>query len=249
MIGIGTISALLMAAKLALGEDAWNSLFPARVVLPGTLSVGLIVSLFIVNSARNARLRRRALIAQVADQQDQFNTRSIGPLIDALYLDDAKTREIAIAALTEILPTLKASDTALLNESQRARLCYLISVSVDNPLHKDVRALFRPADTRAIAFRVAILQAFEQVGDSNALAVVERLARGETKTAGESLIREAALACLPALQMRTQCEDRSRTLLRAAGAEANHEVALLRPVDGQHEVEPEKLLRSSQQDT
>ena len=218
--------------------------FPAHVVLSGTLSVGLILSLFIVNSARKPRLRRRTLTARIADQYD---VRSVGPLIDALHLDDAKTREIAIAALTDLLPCLKASDTALLDESQRAKLCHLLSVPVENPLHKDVRALFQPADSRAIAFRVAILQAFEQVGDSKALPVV-RLAKVKRKTEGEKRIQEAAQACMPALQLRADCEGRSRTLLRAANAAASHEDTLLRPAGGQQKAEPEKLLRPSQRE-
>ncbi|HLK56104.1 MAG TPA: hypothetical protein VKU00_06055 [Chthonomonadaceae bacterium] len=119
---------------------------------------------------------------------------------------------------------------------------------VENPLHKDVRALFRPADSRAIAFRVAILQAFAQVGDSKALPVVERLAKGETKTEGEKRIQEAAQACMPALQLRADCAGHSRTLLCAANAAASHEDTLLRPAGGQQKAEPEKLLRPSQRD-
>jgi hypothetical protein len=242
--GVSAFAALMIVVKSLLGEERWEALLPAHIIVSGTMSLLLILSFFIVYSVGKPRRRQRKLTAQVADQYD---VRSIGPLIDALYLDDPQTREIAITALTERLPHLKASDADLLDEAQRARLCYLLSVPIENPLHKDVRRLFRPADSRAIAFRVAILQAFAQVGDSKTLPFVERLAKGEARTEGEKRLQEAAQDCLPALQLRVKLESHSRTLLRAAHALTGTET-LLRPATGRPDTDPQSLLRPGPQE-
>jgi hypothetical protein len=177
---------------------------------------------------------------------EQGDMRSIGPLVDALHLDDGMTREIAFAALIDLLPRLKASDAALLNEAQRAKLCQLLSLPVENPLYKDIRGLFRPANNKAVDFRVAIRQAFAQVGDSKALGVVERLATREAKTEGERRIQEAAEACLPALQTRADLERSSQTLLRASMPSSDASDTLLRPATGTQDSAPEQLLRASE---
>ncbi len=166
-------------------------------------------------------------------------------LIDALKLDDLKTREIAQDALISVLPRLQASDAALLNDAQRAKLCHILSLPVENPLFKDVRYLFQPARNSAIDIRIAILQAFEQVGDSKALSVVERLAKREAGSAGEKRIQEAANQCLPALQLRTEEQRSSQTLLRAADASSAATDTLLRATTGTQDVQTEQLLRPS----
>src|SRR5205085_7757478 len=112
-----------------------------------------------------------------------------GPLIDAwggaLATGDRATKDLAARALVERLPQLKASDAGLLDRVHRDRLCLLLGIYVENPLYKDLQNLFRPNSDLAVDLRVAILQAFAQIGDSKALPVVERLARGEARTTGE----------------------------------------------------------------
>jgi len=224
--GLSLFGALMIAVKLVCDTETWNAFIPAQCILSGTVSFGLIGSLFAVNSARKPRHRRRTLALRVADQYD---VRSIGPLIDALNLDDAQTREIAAVALTDRLPHLGEDDDARLTESQRTRLCHLLSLPVESPLHKDIRALFRPADSRAIDFRVAILRALEKVGDSKAIPIVRQLATRKPGTPGERRIREAAITCLSALELRAEQLRSRRTLLRASHPNAAAPDTLLRP--------------------
>lgn len=204
--------------------------------------VSSLLVLLSLSSDRRRRQRHRHLTVNVVKQHE---VRSIGPLIDALKLDDIKAREIAQDALTSLLPRLRASDTSLLNAAQRANLCQLLSLPVENPLFKDVRDLFRPAKNREIDIRVAILQAFEQVGDSKALSVVERLAKRDVKTVGEKRIQEAAKQCLPALQLRAEEQRSSQTLLRAADVSSRATDTLLRAATGMQEAQSEQLLRPS----
>lgn len=80
----------------------------------------------------------------------------------------------------------------------------------------------------AIAIRIAILQAVEQVSDSKALSLVERLTQREAVSAGEKRIQEAAKQCLPALQLRAEEQRSSQTLLRVADASTTSKDTLLR---------------------
>lgn len=241
--GLSVFGALMIAGKSLFGEDRWYTLLTPQVACSVLLSIGLILSLAMVTSASKPRKRRRALTAQVAEQDD---IRAIGPLIDALHLDDAMTREVAIDALTKLLPRLQASDAALLNTSQRAKLCFLLSLPMESPLYKDLRAIFHPADSRAVAFRIAILRAFKQIGDSKALSIVKQVAAWDPKTQGEKEVKETAVACLPAMQKRIEQVKSSQTLLRASHPSAAASDTLLRAATGNQEVAPGELLRASE---
>jgi hypothetical protein len=235
-IAIGT---LFIAGKFVFGEERWRAFLPQTLVA-SLLGVLFILSLIAVNSTRGPRRRRRNLTAVVAAYDD---IRSIGPLIDALSMGDAQSREIAIDALIGLLPLLKASDSALLNGAQRAKLRFFLGVPVDKTLHKDLNALFRPASNRAIEFRIAILRALEQVGDIKALPIVQNLANGKPKTDGEGRIHEAAKACLPAIQMRCDEVRTSQTLMRPSDPGHVDDETLLRPLSGPPAANPEELLR------
>ena len=230
----------LMAAFMLQRYAATALASPAFIV--GFVAVLFLLAIFSLPSARRQHQRRRRLTATVAEQYD---VRSIGALIDALKLDDLKTREIAQDALISVLPRLQASDATLLHDAQRAKLCHILSLPVENPLFKDVRYLFQPARNSAIDIRIAILQAFEQVGDNKALSVVERLAKREAGSAGEKRIQEAARQCLPALQLRTEEQRSSQTLLRAVDASTAGTDILLQAATGTQDVQPEQLLRPS----
>lgn len=191
---------------------------------------------------RKRRLHRRHLTQSLAGHAD---VRSIGPLIDALKLDDLRTREISYNALIPLLPQLKASDAALLNDSQRTKLLRILSLPIENPLYKDVRDLFRPAKNQAIEIRVSILQALEQVGDSKAIPFVAPLAKQEAKTDGERRIKEAAQECLPALKLRAEQQQTIQTLLRASQPSDALPDTLLRAAAGHQDTPSEQLVRAS----
>lgn len=241
--GVIAFSMATIVLRAVLGRENWEALLPAQYVVPGSLAAMLLFSLFAVRNARKPRQYARALAAQTANQTD---IRSVGALVDALSLDDGKTHEIAIAALTHMLPQLTESDADALSSAQRAKLNRLLLTPIDSMLYKDVRALLQPASAQAVAFRVAILQAWERIGDEKALATVEQLASQTPSAPGEKRIYEAAVACLPALKLRVALMQDGKTLLRASQAPPDDPNSLLRPVESDQDAPRDNLLRPSE---
>lgn len=148
------------------------------------------------------------------------DVRAIGALVEALEFMDMDTQSAACEALARLLPRLQATDATLLNPNQRKRLYRFLGKS----------------DKRLI---LALLKALEQIGDSNALPYVERLA---TSKKVDTRIREAAQSCMPYLQFRQEEEHNIQTLLRAASTGATAET-LLRSANETPETDPMHLLR------
>jgi len=229
----------LLIGKTLLGDEramAW-------ITSPFAYVPGLIfwigMTLFLTGSIVNPRKRLRPLAQTLADTND---VRAIGPLIDALKLEDRKIHAIAKEGLIKLLPRLHASDADLLGPEQRTLLCRKLSWPIQG-IDGNLRPLSPAAYQREVAFRVAILQAFAQVGDSKALAMVEQLAQGEAKTAELRQIQVAAQACLPSLVLRCEQIRRHKTLLRAAYASDTGADTLLRAAQGTRETPPNQLLR------
>jgi hypothetical protein len=157
---------------------------------------------------------------------------SLGSLIEALASLDM--REGAMKVLTTWLPQLHASDAPLLTEHHHRLLCQTLKRS------GQTRFLFtRPTDRQ---FAIAVLKAFEQVGTSQAVPVVEYL----SQKAADMEVRRAAEACLPFLQTRAEQEQNEQTLLRTSTSHVAATEELLRPTYGQNnEVNPEQLLRAN----
>jgi hypothetical protein len=152
--------------------------------------------------------------------------RLVGPLVELLKFEDAGIKRLAGETLIKLLPRLKASDAFLLNTTQRALLCKALMARVN-----------------AESFRIAILKAFEQVGDSTCLATVQRLADGEIANEAEARVRDAARECVPYLQARLEQEKAAQSLLRPSAAGHSSET-LLHPVAASP-TEPALLLRST----
>ena len=77
-------------------------------------------------------------------------------------------------------------------------------------------------------FRIAILEAYKQVGDEKALPIVERLANTASSTPAQRLIQEAAQECLPYMKIRVDKLTAPMSLLRGASAGAAPAESLLR---------------------
>ena len=174
--------------------------------------------------------------------------RAIGPLVESLEIEEKSVRLQVEKALIRLLPRLQASDAGLLNAEQRAYLN---------------KALYGKNNELIIA----ILRAYEQVGDETALPVVEALARKTSdnayseQTAGPreaslnallgpkastsytTNIAEAAQACLPALRLRVEQQRASQTLLRGSSAMEVAPDTLLRAAQATADAQPEQLLR------
>ncbi len=156
--------------------------------------------------------------------------RAVGPLTEVLNCGDSATVAQAEVALTRLLPRLQASDAMLLGKNQRDILN---------------RALTNQPTVRRVELRVAILKAYEQVGDLSALGVVEKLAALEPKNDRQRTVQEAAAHCLPFLRDVAARNEAAHTLLRASAstAEARPDT-LLRPAAPVAETAPETLLRA-----
>jgi hypothetical protein len=125
-------------------------------------------------------------------------------------------RRVAVDRLVELLPRFGDGDAEILTALRRAHLNRILATPIENPLYKDVRVVFQPAQNREVQLRVAILAALERVGDSMALPLVQRLTSMAPTTAGERAIHAAANRCLPVLSARAQLARADRQLLRAA---------------------------------
>jgi hypothetical protein len=212
---LGGITAIL--GPLLIDRSQWLSLFGSSRFVGAILAVCLILVLGLVVSAYWRGIRMRSAVRTLASKKDLS---TVGSLVDVLLLDDGPNRNVASEALIEMLPRLQASDAHLLNAQHRDKLCRILSTNVDNALYKDVTAILGPAslskaaNKRAVDLRVAILRAFQQVGDSRGLPVVEKLATGRAKTPGHETVRNAAQDCLPYLRERVNVEMTGQGLLR-----------------------------------
>jgi len=149
-----------------------------------------------------------------------------GPLSEALDMSDSEVTETAIQALTRLLPRLKASDASLLNCHQRACLNEALRCNRDTNL------------------TLAILTAWEQVGDSEAIEHVERLAAGLGRGGHDPRIVAAAQECLPFLLQSAGHQQNHTQLLRPVNGSMTPTVTLLRPAPPQASpIPPEQLLR------
>ena len=162
---------------------------------------------------------------------------AITPLIDAMHSGVSPRRYRTIfTALSQLLPQLKASDTHLLTPAHRRRLNGLLSLErYDYTLNKD-----------SLAFKIAILKAYQQVGDESSLAVVEKLAKMRGWSNRARILRDAAQECLPHLRERAADTTANLTLLRGSQPESAGKDALLRPAIENAATSAQELLRSTE---
>jgi hypothetical protein len=208
---------------------------------------GLSALLWGLLTAGSTQMHRFTLTpkqTEAAEELAKSNDMSaVGPLVEALEWPDAQTKDIALTALTRLLPRMRASDANLLNDRQRQSLYNM---------------LFMSKARRNPEFTLALLKALEQVGDGAAIPYVENLANASpsplalrTFSTVERRIKKAAAACLPYLEARAGQVDASRQLLRAANAADVHTPAesLLRPATHLANADPSQLLRASAPET
>jgi hypothetical protein len=216
---------------------AWAILVPASFVLAvqlvdeGYWYAALPVALIGVWATRLHRLtltmRHRRIASELAALDD---VSAVGSLADALVWPDATLRMGAMAALTRLLPRMRASDASNLTGTSRERLYGMLNQETARA-HPD--------------FVLSLLKALEQVGDLAALGPVERLAQARFRSARLRLVSEAARECLPYLRAVAEKNQQSQILLRASCRPGGEEAALLRPAVGVIGSDPERLLRSA----
>ncbi len=171
-----------------------------------------------------------------AEMKRVGGVQAVGALVDLIAMPKApKQLPPLCAALTELLPQIKANDAGLLTKRQRKTLNWLLTNGIDWAVGP---AVF-------LNLRLAILKAWEQVGDAAAIPTVSRLANGRARTADQKALQAAAQECLPLLQAHFCEAEATKTLLRASAPENAAPETLLRPVDFTPDTAPQQLLRAA----
>ena len=205
------------------------SSFAAHQPLEGLCWSGLSVltsQLYRVSLSR----KRVTIMRKQAQQRDP---KAVGQLAEALTWPDQDLQYEAASALTVLLPMLKANDASLLSASQRE--C----------LHRELTLQNARSQSELM---VAILQAFQQVGDNAAIPYVESLASARPRTPQEQRVVQEAQECLPYLRLCAGNNSASHSLLRASSVTDAATDTLLRPSWDNPEIRPEQLLRPSDHD-
>jgi hypothetical protein len=154
----------------------------------------------------------------------------VGALADALTFDEdgivllPETRRAAVRGLTRLLPRLRPEDRSLLTPAQWANIIKVL----------------KDGDTE---FTLAVLKAWQAVGDYRALPHVRRLAHSLALTDSAKRVREAAQECLTILEARVAQEMAPQMLLRASCSTEWTPETLLRPATQGAETHPQELLR------
>ncbi len=175
--------------------------------------------------------RHTQLARELADLDD---IEGLGRLTEVLEWPDPEIQNIAAVALTRMLPRLKASDAGLLSPPQRTGLCRQLKMS---------SAASYPE------LLMAILKAFEQVGDAECVPYVRNLADTPPFTARQRKVRNAAAECLPYLMARAEQTHGNRVLLRASSSGTLQTTGLLRPASAAPDTNHVQLLRVAEENT
>jgi len=182
--------------------------------------MGSYTSLFVIGAAASQQQKSAAMAITRFD-----DVRAAGPLAEALEFKDKDVVPLATKALISLLPRLKASDAPLLSPEQR--FC----------LNRALRG-------KNTELTLAILKAWEQVGDSKAIEEVEKLAHGRGRGGRYAAVVAAAQECLPFLRQSAERQQIGSQLLRAADGSVTPAGVLLRPAMPHAPTEPsEELLR------
>ena len=189
----------------------------------------LVFPLVIILIKRENWKSTQRTIAKIEAMDD---VRLIGSLMEMLDIDSVPVRNAAKARLAQLLPRLKASDTELITSLQRKRLHSFLAEHLCNFAYRDVRELgAKGTRQRETDFQIAILEAYEKIGDAACLPAVRSLARATVHSKSVPLeVSEAARRCLVFLEPLAAQERASKQLLRASTAPAVLPDTLLRPV-------------------
>ena len=198
------------------------------LVLPGGYGFYSIVALASVEADSDIDL-----LTQAAGKK------AIPALLDALSFNGlpAYSKLYSLALIT-LLPQLQAADAALLTPSHRHYLNSLLRWEFLTI------AAVGPED----ALVVAILKAYEQVGDTKAIPYVKRLVGMKARSNRQRVLQQAAQECLPLLRVNASGIDVTKTLLRASMPDTNTPEILLRPVISATTTSDAELLRAATDD-
>jgi hypothetical protein len=210
----GALVTLIVAAILQL---------PALADFPAGYGLMLLSLPFLVAYAKPLGPHKRA--AEALARID--NVRVVGPLIDALALDDPVIQWAASGALVPLLRRMRPGDESNLSESQW-------------------QALFHAFDRVGKPdFAIAALRAAEQAGDERLIPLVAPLAEGKGAGGLVPEIRRIARDCLEVLADLSLRGRAGRDLLRPSFDPNSHDGSLLRAACASNEADEQILLRTA----
>jgi HEAT repeat protein len=157
---------------------------------------------------------------------------SVGALATAACHNYSQVSHAAERALLAVLPTLTDAHYGQLEADTIPNLCRIL----------DGKRPCYPVSPEALT--LAILNAFEKIGDGRAIPSVRHIA-----SASYPACQEAAERLLPILIERQERDKNSGVLLRASEAPVSAPEELLRPAAATTTSAPEQLLRPSASDT
>lgn len=161
---------------------------------------------------------------------------AVGTLLELLGTPKRpKQLKPLFVALIHLLPQMKASDARLLTAGQRKLLYALLKNGLNIYAKPEL----------LLTYRLAILKALEQIGDADALPIVEHLANGKANTAPQKVLKAAAVECLPLLRANYSDVEATKTLLRASSPENAAPETLLRSVEFTLDANPQQLLHAA----
>ena len=169
--------------------------------------------------------------AAVKEYQSHLDLQAVGLIVEGLTASDNLI--YARDVLTAMLPRLQASDAHLLNALHH------------HILNRQMSGKFPYCLSSRAKLILATLKAYEQIGGTEDLPTVKRLARGEGYAKRNKEIRTAAQECLPYLQARSEQQESRQNLLRASQSAADSPATLLRPASAADDLAPRQLLRPS----
>jgi hypothetical protein len=147
---------------------------------------------------------------------------AVGPLTSWLGSSDKIARGLAETRLLALLPTMKPRDSSALTDLDHARLNRIFS-------------------SQNSELALAVLAAWEQIGDERDVLAVQYVSEGLDIGRADARVREAAVSCLPFLTERAEKRKRAATLLRPSGGTSSD--GLLRPASDASSKKVQALLR------
>ncbi len=165
---------------------------------------------------------RESIIKALVKHQDK----QVLPYMIDYYGQNLVSLDLEIPFM-RILSSLRTQDTPLLQPKHREALNkYLLKKG-----------------TYSFPLKIAILKAYQQIGDASALITVEKLL--ERRLTEQEDVYRAAEECLPYLQQNVGRVTEIQTLLRASSP-AEKQEELLRPLQAEKPEEESLLLRASE---
>lgn len=183
--------------------------------------------------------RARRSLNEVIEGVDDVDF--IPACLSLLQTRSVPVRESMNGVLTRLLPQVRKGQADDWTSKQTQQFLTVLDTPIGNP-----------------ELTLCVLKALEQIGDEAALPAVRKLANLKTEITiwdkiprmskeeqqrRRKMIREAAEACLPFLEMRLEDQMQAQTLLRASEASATPETLLRAAEHASTDKAPEQLLR------